>query len=212
MLELENLDSYLMSTCAYVPDLDVSCENPEIIKSKALKRIIKNNEIHYLKARKLSDLCIKPAKNEQYRIITEKQFNAYSLILNLLETEEISEMYLAIYRINEATVTSICDFIVAGRIKKAFFVISSFFNATKKPERWALQLKNFCDNNPDCEHVYTHNHAKVMAIKTATDNHYVFEGSGNMSDNARIEQYIYENNFEVYLFHKNWMKGLINAV
>ena len=182
----------------------------DVIKQKALKRIIKNNEIHFLKAKKLSDLCIKPKKNEQYRIITEKQFNAYSLILNLLETEEIETMYLAIYRINEATVMSIIDFIESGKIKKALFVISGFFHATKRPERWALKLKDFCDNNINCKHIYTHNHAKVLAVETKSDNYYIFEGSGNMSDNARIEQYIYENNKEVYLFHKGWIDDLIN--
>ena len=30
-----------------------------------------------------------------------------------------------------------------------------------------------------------------------------------MSDNARIEQYVYENNKKVFDFHKNWMLDLI---
>jgi hypothetical protein len=34
-------------------------------------------------------------------------------------------------------------------------------------------------------------------------------GSGNMSTNARIEQYIYENNKEVFDFHKGWMDEVI---
>ena len=182
---------------------------PEAMRQRALKRIVKNNRVHFLKAKALSDLCVKPLPGEQYRIITEKQFNAYALILHLLETEEIERMYLAIYRINEQTVASLIDFIEAGKIKKATFVISNFFNQTRKPERWAIKLREFCDNNSDCEHVYTHNHSKVLAVKTTSGSHYVFEGSGNMSDNARIEQYIYENSEEVYLFHKSWMDELI---
>ena len=181
----------------------------DILKQKALKRIIKNDEIHFIKAKRLSDLCIKPEKNEQYRIITEKQFNAYALILHLLESEEIVKMYLAIYRINEPTVTSICDFIESGKIKKAVFIISNFFNQTKKPERWAIKLKDFCSQNINCMHLYTHNHAKILAAETISDNYYVFEGSGNMSDNSRIEQYVYENNKKVYSFHKKWMDELI---
>ena len=180
-----------------------------LLKQKAIKRIIKNNEIHFLKAKALSDLCVKPKKNEQYRIITEKQFNAYALILHLLESETIEEMYLAIYRINQPTVDSIMDFINKRRIKKATFIISNFFNQTKKPEQWAIKLKNFCDSNKYCSHVYVHNHSKVLAIRTNTNNHYIFEGSGNMSDNARIEQYIYEESESVFNFHKNWMLNLI---
>jgi len=189
-------------------DTDINLDRN--IKQKALKRIVKNNQIHFIKAKALSDLCVKPKKNEQYRIITEKQFNAYALILYVLQTEIIEEMYLAIYRINEATVQSIIDFIESGEIKKATFVISNFFNQTKKPEKWAIKLKNYCTGNEKTKHIYTHNHAKVLAIRTDKDDYYIFEGSGNMSDNARIEQYIFENNKEVFEFHKKWMSDLID--
>jgi len=181
----------------------------KLVKDKAIKRIIKNNNIHFLKAKALSDLCILPKLNEQYRVITEKQFNAYALILHLLESVNIDEMYLAIYRINQPTVESIIDFIESGKIKKSTFVISNFFNQTKKPEKWAIRLKSFCDLNKSINHVYTHNHAKVLAIKTVDNNYYIFEGSGNMSDNARIEQYVYENSKKVFDFHKSWMTNLV---
>ena len=135
---------------------------------------MKNNEIHYTKAKALSSLCPKPKKGEQYRIITEKQFNAYALLLHLLQEEdEINEMYLAIYRINQPTVHSLIDFIESGKIQKATFIISNFFNQTKKPERWAIELKEFCDRHPNCQHIYTHNHSKVLAVKTNTG-YYVF--------------------------------------
>lgn len=178
-----------------------------LIQQKALKRLMHNFSIHKLKAKALSDLCIKPLHGEQYRIITEKQFNAFAFILTLIETEIIEEMHMAIYRINEATVTSLINYIDAGRILKASFVISSFFNQTKKPEKWAIKLKQFCDENENCKHAYVHNHAKVVAVKTKTG-FYVFEGSGNMSDNARIEQYIYENSKDIYEFHKEWINKL----
>jgi len=182
--------------------------NTEILKQKALKRIVKNNEIHFIKAKALSDLCIKPKPNEQYRIITEKQFNAYALILYVMESEIIEEMYLAIYRVNEETVQSIIEFIDSGQIKKATFIISNFFNQTKKPEKWAIKLKDYCEGKENVKHVYTHNHAKVLAIRTNKNEHYIFEGSGNMSDNARIEQYVFENNKDVFEFHKEWMSNL----
>ncbi len=179
------------------------------VESKALKRLIKNQTIHTLKAKALSDLCIKPKANEQYRIITEKQFNAYALILHAIETEIIKDLYLSIYRINEPTVKSIIQLIESGTIQNATFVISNFFNQTKKPERWAIELKDYSDTKENINHVYIHNHSKVVAMETTIGNYYVFEGSGNMSDNARIEQYIYENNQEVFDFHKHWMLDLI---
>ena len=187
----------------------VSVVSDSAIKQRAIKAIKKNQHIHFLKAKALSDLCRKPLPNEQWRIITEKQFNAYALILHLLETEIIEELYLAIYRINRPTVASIIELIDSGRIKKATFVISNFFNQTKKPEAWAIMLREYCGKSEVCDHVYTHNHAKVLAVNVGNSDYYIFEGSGNMSDNARIEQYIYENNKKVFDFHRQWMTELI---
>lgn len=52
-------------------------ETPEDkAQHRTLKRVMKNDKIHLIKANSLDDLCPRPGKNEQYRIITEKQFNA----------------------------------------------------------------------------------------------------------------------------------------
>ena len=179
-----------------------------VLKQRAIKKKLTNEQMHYIRAKALSDICGEPVEGEQWRIITEKQFNAFALILHLLQTRVIEEMYLAVYRINEPTVTSIIEFIESGKIKKSVFVISSFFNQTKKPEQWAIMLKQFADKKANCYHVYTHNHAKVLAVRTSKNEFFVFEGSGNMSDNARIEQYIYENSKQSFEFHKKWMTEL----
>lgn len=173
------------------------------------KVLTKNMQQHELVAKQLSQLCIKPEIGEQWRIVTEKSFNAFAFILHLLQTEVIEEMYLAIYRINQPTVAQLIELIESGKIHNATFVISNFFNQTKKPEQWAKWLCDFAENHPRCKHVYIHNHSKIVCCKTQSG-HYVFEGSGNMSDNARIEQYLYENNEQAYNFHTNWMQSLIN--
>lgn len=181
----------------------------KVLTDRTIRRMMKNDDIHYFKASNLSNLCPTPKINEQYRIITEKQFNAYALILHLIKSSKIDEMYLAIYRINEPTVESIIKLIDNEHIRKATFIISNYFNQTKKPEKWAKRLQEYCQGSSKCRHIYTHNHSKVLIIRQGM-NYYVFEGSGNMSDNARIEQYVYENNKEVYNFHKNWMEDLVN--
>lgn len=178
-----------------------------VIETKALKRYNKNYSLLTFIAKRLGDIAPIPKEGEQYLIITEKQFNAFALIVGLIENNIIDEMYLAIYRINEPTVQALINFIEEGKIKMGVFVISNFFNQTKKPERWAIMLRDYCKKNENFKHIYTHNHAKVLAIRTGND-HFVFEGSGNMSDNARIEQYRYENCKESFLFHKKWMSEI----
>lgn len=174
----------------------------------AEKVLLHNLEQHQLIAKSLSDLCLKPKPGEQWRIATEKSFNAFAFILHLLESEVIEQLHLAIYRINQPTVKQLIDLIDAGQIQNATFVISNFFNQTKKPELWAKWLCDYAEAHPRCKHVYLHNHSKVVCAKTASG-FYVFEGSGNMSDNARIEQYLYENNEQAYNFHVKWMTSVI---
>lgn len=195
------------------PDKEYEWVSPlPLVKSKAEKRTFKNEQIHFAKVKALSDLCKKPKPNEQYRIITEKQFNAYTLILFIMKSELIEEMYLSTFRINEATVESIINFIESNMIKNATFVISNFFNQTKKPEQWALELVRYCNTTKKkVNHIYVHNHSKVLALKTDKKNYYIFEGSGNMSNNASIEQYIFENNKKVFEFHKKWMSDLCKS-
>jgi hypothetical protein len=182
----------------------------KIVKDQAIKRILRNNEIHTIKAKALSDLCLTPKEGEQYRIITEKQFSAFAFLLNILQRTDIEELYLALFRINQPTVETITDYIKAGRIKKAYFLISDFFHQTKKPEAWAKQLRRFCDTNGNARHAYLNIHAKVCLAKTPAGEHLIFEGSGNMTINARVEQYVYENNKQVFEFHRGWITDLIN--
>lgn len=187
---------------------DTTCIAAKALEDKALKVYEDNLRIITAKLNALDAMCPPPMPGEQYVIVTEKQFNAFALIMGVLSRGIIEDLHIAIYRINDPTVNWIIRAIEDGRIRKATFVISSFFNQTKKPERWARRLREFCDSCDRTKHVYTHNHSKVVAILDDRSNHYVFEGSGNMSDNARIEQYRYENNEAVYDFHCRWMEDL----
>lgn len=179
-----------------------------VVQDRAIKYFVKNEQLHFASAKHLNDLCIRPKAGEQWRIVTEKAFNAYAFILSLLQEGDIDDLHVAIYRINEATVRSLIDLIDNCRIRRASFIISSFFNQTKKPEKWAQLLATYCIDNPRTSFAYLHNHAKVVCAKCGGD-YYVFEGSGNMSDNARIEQYTYENNKITYDFHCEWIDRLI---
>lgn len=184
----------------------------KVLKARSMKRKVKNDEMIGRMIRELSALCDEPKPGEQWRIVTEKQFNSFALVSHLVTRHVIDEMYLAIYRINEPTVDSLIEMIDKGKIKKATFIISSFFNQTKRPEQWAIKLKEYAEGKPNCRHCYTHNHSKVLAVKTTDGQYFVFEGSGNMSDNARIEQYIYENFKKMFEFHKEWMGQLADTL
>ncbi len=143
----------------------------------------------------------------QYRIVTTKNMNALTAIYALLQNHEPEEIIIAIYRMNQPAVAKI---ISLSKTVPISVLLSSFFRENKKYEYWTRMLINAAKDNPNLTVKLTWSHAKVTLIKTKCGKHIVFEGSGNLSDNARIEQYVLENNKQAYEFHKNWIIEAMN--
>jgi hypothetical protein len=142
--------------------------------------------------------------NVQYRMVTDKSFNAIVVIDYLLKKYELVEIYIAVYRMNLLSVNKLKSIIDDGNVK-CFILLSSFFRENKRYERWAEELLMYAENKKDVQISFAVNHAKVFIAKTKDNRHIVFEGSGNLSDNARIEQYLIEDNEVTYNFHKQWI-------
>jgi len=148
-------------------------------------------------------------ENIQYRLVTDMSFNAITVIKYLLEYYEIIELYIVVYRMNNKSFDYLKSIIEADKIKTGF-VISIFFRANKEYERWAKEIKILSDTTKNITASFCNSHAKVFLAKTKCNKHIVFEGSGNLSHNERLEQYIFENNKQVYGFHKNWIDNILN--
>lgn len=147
---------------------------------------------------------IDPEPGIQYRIITENAFNAITVISYLQENYKFSEVYMAVYRMNDKAVQALTKFIDENNTE--FHVImSNFFKENKKYEAWATRLYDYCQSKENTFVAFVSSHAKVFAGKTVCRRFFVFEGSGNYSDNARIEQYIFKDNETAFNFHKEWV-------
>lgn len=141
-------------------------------------------------------------QGEQLRLITSYAVNAIVAIEKISQKYEIDEVYICVYRMNQRAVNWITDHLHQQGIKSTI-LLSNFFRENKRYEAWfnrllELQNKNFIVKT-GCLH------AKVFCCRTKDGQHFVFEGSGNLSDNARLEQYIFEKNEDVYNFHRDWM-------
>ena len=168
----------------------------------------KNRDIITAQVRKIKEVGI-PKQNTQIRIISETQINSFSAIeYFLLKNATIDELYLAVYRINKDTVNLLCERIESKSIKYAEILVCSFFKNVS--ENWFVYLGQRLSNLKNCKFASCNTHAKVSVWKK-DNQYYVFEGSGNMSDNARIEQYLFEENKKVYEFHKKWISDIINC-
>ena len=179
-------------------------------KKEYLARI-KYDNIIFKKAKSFMDIVDgELLDGVQYRIITEQGFNAITVIKYLSEMYALTDIYIAVYRMNEKAVQKLIDFIERDGIN-INIVLSSFFRENKRYEKWCHDLISFSENRKHVKVTFAWSHAKVFLAKTTDNKHIVFEGSGNLSDNARIEQYIIENNKKSYEFHRQWISEILNA-
>ena len=171
---------------------------------------VKYDEIICKKTRKFTDVIGNElSKNVQYRLVTEQSFNAIIVIDYLLKKYELIEIYIAVYRMNQVSVNKLKAIIDSDEISCSI-LLSSFFRENKKYERWAEELIMYSTKKKNVNVAFALNHAKVFLAKTKDNRHIVFEGSGNLSDNARIEQYLIEDNETTYNFHKEWIINTLN--
>jgi hypothetical protein len=195
-MELSNKMIKLGQNFAKSSNNDTESEDNAIVKAlkiytdKTFKVIAKINEIGL------------PQKNEQIRIITKSSFNAIAFIKYIVEFEIIEKIILSVYSMNFESATMLDDLIKQKKIISAQILMSNLRN---KAHREKEQLTNdlFIDN-PNISLFYANNHAKIISCKTDCNNFYTIEGSGNMSCNSRIEQYVIDNSQELYQFNINW--------
>lgn len=191
-------------------EINVSDETSETDEFKILidDKILRKKDVEklYKNINDLKTLNILPKNNEQIRIVTHKNFSSIDFISMISNFENIIELNLAIYRINLKSL-SVLIMLHKKHKFKMNIVVSNFFRASKKNERWHTELKYYAEKNDDVTNFHCDTHAKISLVKTE-NNYYVIEGSGNMSSNSRIEQYIFENNKEVFDFHSKWIKEL----
>jgi hypothetical protein len=154
---------------------------------------------------KISELGL-PKKNEQIRIVTKRSFNAVAFLKYIAEQEVITKLNLVIYSINYEAAIIISDLINERRILKAEILISNLRNkAHRKKEQLTRDL--FMEN----EHIdlfFCSSHAKIMNFETEKGNYYNVEGSGNLSYNSRIENYIIDNDKAIFDFTNEWFKEI----
>ena len=171
---------------------------------------IKFDKILCERIQNFSDLIGKEIeRGYQYRYVTSRSFNAIVAIQYLIPRYELTEVYMAVYRMNLVSVNKLKEIIDTGDIECGI-LLSSFFRENKRYERWAEEIHQYGQNKRNVRVGYAVNHAKVFLAHTKCGKHIVFEGSGNLSDNARIEQYLLEDNEISYRFHRQWINEELN--
>jgi len=186
---------------------DLGEKQPTRKEQRNLVLFKKFMEMNYFRVKQISEIITEPKENEQFRIITQQSFNGFSILLWLLEKQEYEEIYLTTFSLDEKTAKALIEVVESNQGTKITLLITSLLKYDRKGRQ--QKLIDCARLNKNFTFIETFNHTKIIMAKSKNV-HYIVEGSGNLSANARIEQYLFENSTETYNFHKEWIDDIIN--
>lgn len=161
--------------------------------------------IHTAKVETLKELNGRlPQCGEIFFLWTINSFNAFTFIPYIIkECGQIDYLLITTYSINRRIVDSLTRYIDKGKIKRVELFISDSIKF--RMPRIFDHLSSLAAHRKDVFSVYySWNHSKVALIE-AGGHYFDVEGSGNFSENAQHEQYVFTNSREVYDFRKHWI-------
>lgn len=165
---------------------------------------------HYHSINNIKELCGTPRPGEFFFIWSLKSFNAFSFIQYLvIEYKQVQELVITSYNIGKKVILALMHLVDVGAVQMLFIFICDV-SKTRFPDVYELINLEAAKRSKNVIVAYRWNHSKVALVK-ANDNYFVIEGSGNFSDNARHEQYIFCNDQELYNYRKNWILNEINS-
>jgi hypothetical protein len=162
--------------------------------------ISKYLSMHYQKIKSLpADLLRLPTPEEIFFLQTEASFNAFTFIPLIAKHQGIKELYASTYSINIRVVQALIQLHDEGIVEQITLMISD--SMIKRNPTTIDLLNSLVSTRPNITILFSWNHSKVCLMKTEF-NHFVVEGSGNWSENALIEQYLFINSREAFEFRK----------
>src|SRR5690606_31991387 len=126
-------------------------------------------------------------------------FNAFTFIPFVVRQMNIKELFASTYSIGRRTIEAMVELHDAGLVEKITLLISDSMQK-RNPVTMDL-LQGLVRERANIEVKFAWIHAKVCLLNTISG-HYIIEGSGNWSENAHYEQYVFANSRGLYDFRK----------
>ena len=185
-------------------------EQQEAATDKSALAVSEFINSHMQKVGSVSDLSGNlPGCGDAFFIWTVNQFNAFTFIPYVLsQVSHIDELVISTYSVNIRIIDALSAFLQEKKIGDVFILISD--SAKFRIPKVIDHLEQFRISYPNVKIRYAWNHSKITLMRCG-DNHYVLEGSGNFSENARHEQYLLLNSREIYEFRKQWIVNEIHG-
>lgn len=178
---------------------------PDTPRSKESASAVERFEnMHIEKIHSLKQLVGRvPEPGEIFFLWTLNSFNAFTFITYVIKYfGSIRQLVFSTYSINERILAALIRWYDKGSIQAIYICISDSIRS--RVPKVNDQLQAFArDRNITIG--YAWNHSKVTLMKT-DKHHFVVCGSGNFSENALNEQYIFLNDERIYQFYDDCIR------
>ncbi len=180
---------------------------PEYLRThKKMSRFVISQ---FARIAEVEDIGIPTKENQQLRFITTSQMNVISFVLYLLEKiGDIDECIMSYYVIGIKTIELMDSLVREGKIKNLYIQTSTIRMSGKDAK--AIEAIRAMMREHGADRIggnLAWAHTKILCCRIGSKS-YVIEGSGNLSDNARIEQYLFERSKRSFEFHKSWITNV----
>jgi hypothetical protein len=196
-------------------EAELEIVNPFLPDAPMVSRVRKNKAITKQGLRKESakEILTKagglPVNNTSFDCITNGQSNAggfYEVIRD--EWGQVECLCIATWIINRYYIDLLLNDLKTGKLKKLVFILS---NRMKQLTHHKPHFNYLISQSKDIDNCYLRickSHAKTYSMTNGID-YITIDGSGNWSENPRIENYTITNNKEKFDFRYNWMMELM---
>lgn len=153
-----------------------------------------------------------PKENEVSSFVSKGLSDAGSFLNAVYQKEgAIKEAVICTWTISKTNIQRILDFVDEGKIEKLYFLINDgLLNTNSTKPIYAFLRLEFDKRKDKISYAVANTHAKIQMYKT-NEKYITISGSGNWSENPRIENYILIGGAESYNFNSGWVKDLMNG-
>ena len=152
------------------------------------------------------DLGRLPTPGEHFFLQSDKSFNAFTFIPFVAQKEVVKYMYASTYSLSTKVIDAFMELHDKGLIEELTLLISD--SMLKRNPKAMDYLQSVAATRANVKICFAWVHAKVTLLKTAS-HHYVIEGSGNWSENAQYEQYLFACDRDLYRFRESLFNDIV---
>lgn len=179
-------------------------------KSNIKKTAFKAQVATQIRDEEFSDLIKEtglPSSSEMVAFKSNGVSDVGSIFSYMLQQGKMKTLYLSTWIISRPNIDRICEAIDNGLLDSVYFAASTRLKQLKKSD-YAYLAEQFKKRN-NCHFKVLNNHAKTFSVADENGNYYTVTGSGNWTQNPRIEMYVIHNNKDLHDFNKQWITELL---